>query len=171
MQIDVNNFFISGSGYIRKKHKFQNQLDVYFCYPLYLRRSDIFLRFPAKNTSIRNTCIYHTPTWLIGKQKAAAHMYAPSDIFISLTSFFISKIYCFLYVAVISWCIKKLRIKRPEKAYVRGLGNRVLYIRIHITSKHSRFCTRENVIRKCISACSLKASLSRKPFGSYFTFS
>ena len=26
----------SGSGDIREKHKFQNQLDVYFCYSLYV---------------------------------------------------------------------------------------------------------------------------------------
>ena len=32
MQIDVNHFFVpqSGSGGIREKHKFQNQLDVFF---------------------------------------------------------------------------------------------------------------------------------------------
>ena len=34
MQIDVNNS--SGSGDIREKHKFQNQLDVYLCYSLYI---------------------------------------------------------------------------------------------------------------------------------------
>ena len=39
MQIDVNNFFYSssGSGDIREKHIFQNQLDVYFCYSLYIK--------------------------------------------------------------------------------------------------------------------------------------
>ena len=38
MLIDENNFFcsLSGSGYIREKRKVQNQLDVFFCYSLYL---------------------------------------------------------------------------------------------------------------------------------------
>ena len=38
MQIAVNNFFCSssGSGDIREKRKCKNQLDVFFCYSLYL---------------------------------------------------------------------------------------------------------------------------------------
>ena len=43
MQIDLNNFFCSssGSGDIREKHKFQKQLDVFFCYLLYIQYSNI----------------------------------------------------------------------------------------------------------------------------------
>ena len=42
--MDVNNFFFSssGSGDIREEHKFQNQLDVYFCYSLYADQEPIF---------------------------------------------------------------------------------------------------------------------------------
>ena len=38
MDKDVNNFFCSSSGSkdICEKHKFQNQLDVFFCYSLYV---------------------------------------------------------------------------------------------------------------------------------------
>ena len=43
MKIDANNFFVaqlfcssSGFGDIREKHKLQKQLDVYFCYSLYV---------------------------------------------------------------------------------------------------------------------------------------
>ena len=39
MLLDENNFFCSsgGSGDIREKHKFQNQLMCFFCYSLYFR--------------------------------------------------------------------------------------------------------------------------------------
>ena len=39
---------LSGSGDIREKHKFQNQLDVYFCYSLYLSFFSFFFRWTPR---------------------------------------------------------------------------------------------------------------------------